>query len=97
MIKNDLVAAIEKNINLSHSKSVAFVEVILKYLKKGLIETGKIEIRGFGSFRVLNKKTGFGRDIRRKSQIAIPEGKRIKFFCGRELKGLILESEDTQD
>lgn len=96
MIKNDLVSAIEKNTNLSRSKAVALVEAILKFLKKGLIETGEVEIRGFGSFRVMNKKTGVGRDIRRRSRIDIPKGKRIKFYCGQELKGLIFESEDNQ-
>lgn len=96
MIKNDLVSAIERNTNLSRSKAIALVEAILKYLKKGLIETGEVEIRGFGNFRVMNKKTGVGRDIRRQSRVAIPKGKRIKFCCGQELKGLILESEDNQ-
>jgi len=95
MIKDDLVTAIEKNANLSRSKASALVEAILKFLKKGLLEDGHIEIRGFGSFRVVNKKTGFGRDIRRKSSLAIPRGKRIKFCCGQQLKGLIADSEEN--
>jgi nucleoid DNA-binding protein len=35
---------------------------------------------------VLDKKTGYGRDIRRKKQIRIERGKRIKFRSGQELK-----------
>ncbi|MCX7973616.1 MAG: HU family DNA-binding protein [Candidatus Aminicenantes bacterium] len=95
MIKNDLVLAIEKNTNLSHSKAITLVEAILKFLKQGLIEDGEVEIRGFGSFRLMNKKTGIGRDIWRKSRLAIPKGKRVKFCCGQELKGLILEDDEV--
>lgn len=93
MIKNDLVLAIEKATNLSHSKAAIFVETILKFLKKGLLEEGEIEIRGFGTFRVTNKKTGIGRDIRRKSRVAIPEGKKVKFCCGQDLKGIVVEED----
>jgi integration host factor subunit beta len=55
-------------------------------MKEALSRKQKIEIRGFGSFRVVDKKTGFGRDIRRKKQIKIEKGKRIKFRSGQELK-----------
>jgi nucleoid DNA-binding protein len=34
----------------------------------------------------VDKKTGYGRDIRRKKQIKIEKGKRIKFRSGQELK-----------
>jgi nucleoid DNA-binding protein len=48
-----------------------------------------VEIRGFGSFKVVAKKTGFGRDIRRQKQIRIEKGQRIKFRPGQELKTLL--------
>jgi nucleoid DNA-binding protein len=65
------------------------VETILDLLKKALSRDEKIEIRGFGSFKVVDKKTGYGRDIRRKKQIKIEKGKRIKFRSGQELKSLL--------
>ncbi len=88
MIKNDIILALEKKTNLSHSKASAFVEALIKALKQALVEEGEIEIRGFGSFRVVNKKKGFGRDIRRQRQVAIEAGKRVKFLCGQDLKSL---------
>ncbi len=93
MIKNDLVVALEKNTNLSRSKAISLVEAIIKYIKKGLVTEGAVEIRGFGSFRVLNKKTGIGRDIRRQRRVLIAEGKRIKFCCGRDLKAINLKTQ----
>ncbi|MCK4336731.1 MAG: HU family DNA-binding protein, partial [Candidatus Aminicenantes bacterium] len=69
-------------------KSLKIVKEILDSLKEALARNEKIEIRGFASFKVVSKKTGFGRDIRRKKQIRIKEGKRIKFRSGQELKNI---------
>jgi nucleoid DNA-binding protein len=86
MIKNDIVLAIEKKTDFSGAKSLQIVEAILESLKEALAQNSKVEIRGFGSFKVVAKKTGYGRDIRRQKQIHITQGKRIKFRCGQELK-----------
>ncbi|OGD17678.1 MAG: hypothetical protein A2Y69_04470 [Candidatus Aminicenantes bacterium RBG_13_59_9] len=90
MIKNDIALAIEKNSEFSRAKSLLIVESILKSLKGALGKNQKVEIRGFGSFRVVDKKTGFGRDIRRKKQIKIEKGKRVKFRSGQELKNTLV-------
>jgi len=86
MIKNDIALAIEKNSEFNRAKSLLIVESVLAALKEALAKNQKIEIRGFGSLKVVNKKTGFGRDIRRKKQIKIEKGKRIKFRAGQEMK-----------
>ena len=90
MIKNDIALAIEKKSasQLSRAKSLKIVEHILASLKDALTEGEKIEIRGFASFKVVSKKTGYGRDIRRKKQIKIRKGQRIKFRPGQELKNI---------
>jgi nucleoid DNA-binding protein len=90
MIKNDIALAIEKNSEFNRAKSLLIVESILKSLKGALEKNQKVEIRGFGSFRVVDKKTGYGRDIRRKKQIKIEKGKRIKFRSGQELKNTLV-------
>ncbi len=88
MIKNDIVLAIEKKTDFNGARSLEIVEAILEALKDALTQNNKVEIRGFGSFKVVAKKTGYGRDIRRQKQIHITQGKRIKFRCGQELKSL---------
>jgi nucleoid DNA-binding protein len=90
MIKNDLALAIEKSSEFNRAKSLLIVESILKSLKGALEKNQKVEIRGFGSFRVVDKKTGYGRDIRRNKQIKIEKGKRIKFRSGQELKNTLV-------
>ncbi|MGD9345613.1 MAG: HU family DNA-binding protein [Candidatus Aminicenantes bacterium] len=88
MIKNDIALAIEENSEFSRAKSLLIVETILASLKEALVNDEKIEIRGFASLKVVDKKTGYGRDIRRKKQIKIKKGKRIKFRPGQDLKHL---------
>jgi nucleoid DNA-binding protein len=93
MIKNDIVLAIEKKTEFTGARSLEIVEAILEALKDALAQSHKVEIRGFGSFKVVAKKTGYGRDIRRQKQIHITQGKRIKFRCGQELKSIGPKSE----
>jgi nucleoid DNA-binding protein len=88
MIKNDIALSIEEKSEFSRAKSLLIVETILASLKEALINDEKIEIRGFASLKVVDKKTGYGRDIRRKKQIKIKKGKRIKFRPGQDLKNL---------
>lgn len=93
MIKNDIALALEQKSEFNRAKSSAIVESVLEALKKALARDEKVEIRGFGSFKVVAKKTGFGRDIRRRKQIRIAKGKRVKFRPGQELKSLLAEAD----
>jgi len=88
MIKNDIALAIEEKSEFNRARSLQIVETILASLKDALARGEKIEIRGFASLKVVSKKTGYGRDIRRKKQIKIKKGKRIKFRPGQELKNI---------
>ena len=88
MIKNDIALNIEKTTDFTRAKSLLIVETILDSLKNALTDNEKVEIRGFASLKVVTKKTGYGRDIRRNKQISIKSGKRIKFRPGQELKNL---------
>ncbi|HVP90226.1 MAG TPA: HU family DNA-binding protein [Terriglobales bacterium] len=92
MIKNDIALAIEKKSEFNRAKSLLIVEAVLDSLKGALANKEKVEIRGFGSFKVVAKKTGFGRDIRRQKQIRIEKGHRIKFRPGQELKTLLAKA-----
>jgi len=88
MIKNDIALEIEKYSDFNRAKSLLIVDAILNNLKKSMDNDEKIEIRGFASFRVVPKKSGYGRDIRNKKQIRIKKGKRIKFRSGQDLKNI---------
>ncbi len=88
MIKKDIAQEIEENADFSRSDSLLIVDSILDHMKQSLQKGEKIEIRGFASLKVVTKKTGYGRDIRRNKQIKIKKGKRIKFKPGQEIKDI---------
>jgi nucleoid DNA-binding protein len=88
MIKKDIVQNVEEKGGFNRSESLMIVDSILDYMKGSLKKGEKIEIRGFASLKVVPKKTGYGRDIRKDKQIKIKRGKRIKFKPGQELKDL---------
>ena len=88
MIKNDIALLIEEKSELNRAKSLLLVDTILSSLREALAKEEKIEIRGFASFKIVSKKTGYGRDIRRNKQIKIKSGKRIKFRPGQDLKNI---------
>jgi nucleoid DNA-binding protein len=56
MIKNDIALAIEKKTEFNRAKSLLIVEAVLESLKTALTNKDKVEIRGFGSFKVVAKK-----------------------------------------
>ena len=48
--------------------------------------TGRVREGGFGVFVVKPRKRGIGRNPRTGTQVAIPEGKTIRFKPGKELQ-----------
>jgi Bacterial nucleoid DNA-binding protein len=87
-----LAIILERKGNFGRAKSVLLVETILESMRKALLKGEKIEIRGFGSFRVVPKKSGYGRDIRRNKQIPISGGHRVKFRAGLDFKKQLKKS-----
>ena len=89
MIKNDIALAIEKKSEFNGAKSLLIVETILECLKDALTRKEKVEIRGFGSFKVKHYKPYVGRNPKTGEKVEVPP-KRIPYFKpGKELKELL--------
>jgi len=86
MIKNDLANLLERKANFSRAKANLTVKTILETMKKALLAGEKIEIRGFGSFRVMPKKQASPRHQEEIDQILISGGQRVKFRPGQDFK-----------
>ena len=86
MNKSELVDVIANKANITRKKAEAVVNVIFNSMSVALVQGGRIEIRGFGSF--VNKEYGAytGRNPRTGENISVP-AKRLPFFkVGKELK-----------
>jgi integration host factor subunit beta len=93
MTKADLVEEVVRVTNVSKKHAEIIVNTVFSSIIDALRNEDKIELRGFGSFRVRRRRPRQGRNPKTGDQVAVPE-KRIPYFKpGKELKDLInLES-----
>ncbi|MCI0481714.1 MAG: integration host factor subunit beta [Candidatus Dadabacteria bacterium] len=84
MTKADLVEEISKDTGLSKKDTNIVVNLI-----KALAEGDKVELRGFGSFKVKSRKSRKARNPRTGSSVEVP-AKLVPYFkASNELKALV--------
>jgi integration host factor subunit beta len=91
MTKADLVDEVVRVAHVSKKHAEIIVNTVFSSIIEALKGEDKIELRGFGSFRVRRRRPRQGRNPKTGAQVAVPE-KRIPYFKpGKELKDLINE------
>ena len=85
MNKSELVKALADQANSSLDEATLVVNTFVDSMKDSLLEGGRVEIRGFGSFKVKEYGSYAGRNPRTGEKVAV-EPKRLPFFrAGKEL------------
>ena len=79
MIKSDIVAKVQKKMNIKKDKAEEVVDLTLEALKESLKLGEKVELRGFGIFKVMGSKRGVGRNLKTGETVTLKEGKTVKF------------------
>jgi len=91
MTKADLVEEVIKVSSLSKKHAETIVNTVFQSIVEALQKEDKIELRGFGSFRVRRRRSRQGRNPKTGGRVDVP-AKRIPYFKpGKELKDLINE------
>ena len=86
MNKSELVKALADQANISLDEATLVVNTFVDSMKDSLLEGGRVEIRGFGSFKVKEYGSYAGRNPRTGEKVAV-DPKRLPFFrAGKELK-----------
>jgi integration host factor subunit beta len=86
MNKSELVEALANEKSLTYKKSEEIVNIIFDSMAEELADSGRIEIRGFGSFVVKDYKAYMGRNPKTGEVIKV-RPKRLPFFkVGKELR-----------
>ncbi|MBE6023945.1 MAG: HU family DNA-binding protein [Cellulosilyticum sp.] len=89
MNKSELVAAMATKAELSKKDAEkalkAFEDVVMEELQAG----GKIQLVGFGTFEVTERKARVGRNPKTNEEMPIPGGKAPKFKAGKQLKDVV--------
>jgi len=89
MTKAELVEEVSKASELTKKHSETVVNTIFHCIIEALRRGEKIELRGFGSFRIRQRGSRKGRNPKTGAQVDVP-AKRIPYFKpGKELKELI--------
>ena len=79
MNKSELVKALADQANISLDEATLVVNTFVDSMKDSLLEGGRVEIRGFGSFKVKEYGSYAGRNPRTGEKVAV-EPKRLPFF-----------------
>ena len=97
MTKAELVEDVARAAELTKKDAERLVEIVFESIIDTLNQGEKIELRGFGSFRVRERGARRGRNPKTGDPVDIP-AKRVPYFKpGKELKELINEEDGASD
>jgi len=89
MTKAELVEEVARVSELTKKHSEIIVNTVFDSIVDALRKDEKIELRGFGSFRIRQRRSRQGRNPKTGDKVDVP-AKRIPYFKpGKELKELI--------
>ena len=92
MTKAELVEEVARVSDLTKKHSESIVNTVFDSIVEALQKDEKIELRGFGSFRIRQRRSRQGRNPKTGDKVDVP-AKRIPYFKpGKELKELINSS-----
>ena len=91
MNKADLVTEVQKQLGTECSKAHAerAVNALITSIQKGLKKDKAVQITGFGTFAVKNRKARMGRNPQTNQPIQIKASRTVGFRAGTSLKDSI--------
>ena len=93
MTKAELVEMIAVETGVSKKDTAEIVELIMANIGRALETGDRVELRGFGSFKVKTRGARLARNPRTGESVEVPE-KRVPFFkASNELKGRLNDAE----
>lgn len=91
MTKAELVDEVAQAVQLTKKQAEQIVNIVFDSIVQSLRSGEKIELRGFGSFRLRSRKSRTGRNPKTGEKVDVPSKKIPYFKPGKELKELINE------
>ena len=89
MTKAELVDEVSQNSDLNKKDAEVIVQTVLDSITDSLKAGEKVELRGFGSFRLRDRAPRLGLNPKTGEQVHVP-AKRVPYFKpGKDLKSLI--------
>lgn len=89
MTKAELVEEVARQTELPKKQAEVIVNTVFESIVESLKSGDKIELRGFGSFRIRHRDSRVGRNPKTGEKVDVP-AKRIPYFKpGKELRELL--------
>ena len=86
MTKAELVEIIAQETGVNKKDTGVIVNLIMENIGQSLVQGDKVELRGFGSFKVKTRRARLARNPRTGDSVDVP-AKRVPFFkASNELK-----------
>jgi DNA-binding protein HU-beta len=86
MTKADLIESVAAKLDLPKGQAERAVNLVFEDVVKALRNGDKVNISGFGTFAVSERKARTGRNPKTGESIEIPASKSAKFKAGKALK-----------
>jgi len=86
MTKSDLIERLAVKAELTRPRAEELIDSILNDVTEALKKGEKVNISGFGTFTVSNRKARTGRNPKTGEPIEIPASRSAKFKPGKTLK-----------
>ncbi|ETX08024.1 integration host factor subunit beta [Candidatus Entotheonella palauensis] len=89
MTKAELVDNVADKANLTKKQTEVIVNILFNSITEALSDGDKVELRGFGSFRIRARNPREGRNPKTGDTVHIP-AKKVPFFkAGKELREMV--------
>lgn len=86
MNKSELVEHIAQTANLSTAQAKTALEAFESGVTKALAEGATVELKGFGTFKIIDRAERNGRNPKTGETVLIPASKAPSFKAGSKLK-----------
>lgn len=92
MVKSELVTQIAGRTCLASPRDVErAIDAVLDAISKALTAGQRVELRGFGAFKLTHRPAREGRDPRNGKPVQIEQKRQVLFRCGKSLRGRLNE------
>tara|TARA_B100001123_G_C15320648_1_gene1027772 strand:- start:881 stop:1177 length:297 start_codon:yes stop_codon:yes gene_type:complete len=84
--KNNVLREIHSNLGIPIVFSGKILDSILEIITEGLNKNNKVKISGFGTFKIINKKSRIGRNPKSQELYTIKSRKVVSFYPSKEVR-----------
>ena len=89
MNKTELITAIAEGAEISKKDAEKALKAFVDVVSDELVKGEKVQLVGFGTFEVVERKEREGRNLQTQEPMIIPASKTPKFRPGKALKDLV--------